>query len=242
MVIAFDLDDTLYDESTYVESGFRAVAEYAQRAWGWNASSSLDELNILLGAQGRGKIFDSWLQAKGRVNKLAVRKCVSVYRSHEPNIVLYPGLDAILARLSREHRLYLVTDGNKLVQARKVSALRLWDRFERVFITHRFGVAAAKPSTYCFERIKEIEKCDWGAITYVGDNPAKDFIGLNQVGGNTVRVLSGMHRTVLASWPANAGATITALTELEATVAEFGRFEKTVSVETKRVPQATSSV
>lgn len=226
MVIAFDLDDTLYDESTYVQSGFRAVAEYAEKSWGWACSRSLEELNSLLSAQGRGNVFDSWLQTNGRLNASAVRKCVSVYRSHEPNIVLYPCVADILDRLSRTHSLYLVTDGNKLVQARKVTALGLWNRFERVFITHRFGKAAAKPSIHCFERIKEIENCEWGHITYVGDNPAKDFIGLNEVGGSTIRVLTGMHRTASVAWPGDAAAKIRSLTDLEAKVAEFHSGQK----------------
>ena len=95
--------------------------------------------------------------------------------------------------------LYLVTDGNKIVQRNKVDALDLWSDFNRIFITHRFGVAAAKPSTHCFERIKAETGCAWRDMIYIGDNPAKDFVNLNPLGVTTIRVLTGIHRGVAAS-------------------------------------------
>ena len=48
-----------------------------------------------------------------------------------------------------------------------------------------------KPSLYCFEKIKKIEKVKWSQIVYVGDNPKKDFINLNSMGAMTIRVLTG---------------------------------------------------
>ena len=34
MIVALDLDDTLYPELSYVHSGFRAVAQELARRWG----------------------------------------------------------------------------------------------------------------------------------------------------------------------------------------------------------------
>jgi putative hydrolase of the HAD superfamily len=126
-----------------------------------------------------------------------VKKCIKRYRAHPPKIILGRGARNLLISL-RAHRLYLVTDGNKLVQARKIAALGLEPFFRRIFITHRYGVANAKPSLYCFERIKELEQCAWEDIMYVGDNPAKDFVNLNKVGAHTVRVLTGSYKDVQA--------------------------------------------
>ena len=41
MIIVFDLDDTLYDERTYVMSGFAAVAEMLHDRFGWPVAASL---------------------------------------------------------------------------------------------------------------------------------------------------------------------------------------------------------
>lgn len=92
--------------------------------------------------------------------------------------------------------LYLVTDGNKIVQQNKVEALGIAHYFKRIFITHRFGIKHAKPSTYCFELIRKAEKCEWQNMVYVGDNPVKDFVNLNRLGAHTVRVLTGAHRNI----------------------------------------------
>ena len=94
--------------------------------------------------------------------------------------------------------MYLVTDGNRNVQASKVRALGLEAHFKRVFITHRFGVQNAKPSVHCFALIRKIEGCAWTDMAYIGDNPAKDFVNLNPLGVLTVRVMTGEHARVVA--------------------------------------------
>ena len=50
------------------------------------------------------------------------------------------------------------------------------------------------PSTYCFELIKKAEQCEWKDMVYTGDNPKKDFVNLNRLDMQTVRVLAGVQR------------------------------------------------
>ena len=78
--------------------------------------------------------------------------------------------------------LYLVTDGHKIAQARKVAALGIHCRFRKVYLTHRYGLRHAKPSIRCFERIRERERCRWDQMVHVADNPAKDFVNLTRLG------------------------------------------------------------
>lgn len=193
MILAFDLDDTLYDELTYVRSGFGAVAHWAVERFGWDAAGSAETLWALLQHSGRGRVFDAWL-AEGGVSPTAarVRECVRVYRHHTPAIALWPVADRVLTSL-RAYPTYLVTDGHRVVQARKVAALGLRPRLRHAYITHRYGLAYAKPSLHCFELMRRRERCAWDDLVYVGDNPVKDFISLNRVGAITVRVLTGQH-------------------------------------------------
>lgn len=194
MIAIFDLDDTLYDESTFVDSGFAAVAADGEDRYGWPADASLRRLRALLVQHGRGRVFNLWLAEGGVTTRKAIRRCVHVYRHHIPQLVLDPHAARVLNALEGRLPLYLVTDGHKVVQANKVRALGLEARFDRVLITHRFGVHNAKPSLHCFARIREWAKADWSALTYVGDNPAKDFVALNRMGARTVRVRTGRHR------------------------------------------------
>lgn len=198
MVLVFDLDDTLYDERSYVESGLRAVASLGEAQFGWDADVSFRFMVEVLDSEGRGAIFDRWLQSHGRYSKTLVDILVRHYRHHVPDLRLDPHAETLLRRL-KDHPLYIVTDGHKIVQQLKVEALGIAPLFRRIFITHRHGIARAKPSTYCFERILSAEKCGWSDLTYVGDNPAKDFVALNEEGAHTVRVLTGMHRDVKAA-------------------------------------------
>ena len=63
---------------------------------------------------------------------------------------------------------YIVTDGNKLVQKNKTSSLGIESYFKKIFYTHAYGIHNRKPSTYCFEKIKKIEKCAWNQMIYIG--------------------------------------------------------------------------
>ncbi|QPG04955.1 HAD family hydrolase [Salinimonas marina] len=197
MIYIFDLDDTLYDERQYVESGFRAVARFAEQKWGLNQDESWQSMLAILDKEGRGAVFNRWLAPFALDTKTNIKRCLSAYRTHQPDLSMPAAHLELLHRLPKP--LYLVTDGNKVVQHNKVKALGIEALFKRVFITHRFGVQHAKPSTHCFELIKQAEGCEWQDMVYIGDNPAKDFVNLNKLGMQTVRVLTGVHRKVDAA-------------------------------------------
>lgn len=198
MILIFDLDDTLYDESRFVDGGLKAVARHGEARWGWDAVQSLDRLREILARDGRGRVFDQWLEQHGAWSLGRTRECVRTYRDHSPDIELFPAARCMIDRYRPHGPLYLVTDGNKNVQRNKVDALELWPDFNRVFITHRFGLAAAKPSLHCFERIRAEADCAWDEMIYVGDNPSKDFVNLTPLGVSTIRVLTGAHKELQA--------------------------------------------
>jgi putative hydrolase of the HAD superfamily len=197
MVLVFDMDDTLYEESTYVRSGFMAVAESLAPVLGKSAKLLAGEMMDTLQQLGRGKVFDSLLGRYGKVSRRLVQQCVSCYRLHEPEIHLHQAGASCLRRF-RHFPLYVVTDGNKMAQAAKARALDLESQVKKVFITHRYGLRHAKPSPYCFRIIQTLERVSVSRILYVGDNPAKDFVGLRPHGFRTLRVLTGPHSMVKA--------------------------------------------
>lgn len=212
MVIVFDLDDTLYDEQTYVQSGFRAVADYLQDIYGIPEKSSADFMLQRLSA-GRGRIFDDLLMEFRFYNKKAVRKCLSIYRLHYPIIHLYPEAEACLKRLVN-YPLYIVTDGNKLVQTNKLQALGLFSLVKFCYVTHRYGIKNAKPSPYCFLKICEREKVRPQDVLYIGDNPQKDFVGIKPLGFKTIRVYQGQHKDIVKPQEFEADYSIKSLAEL----------------------------
>lgn len=212
MVVVFDLDDTLYEELTFVKSGFKAVAQYLYEQYSIPIQSGLEFMLAKL-PSGRGRIFDDLLIHHGIYKKDLVRKCVSIYRLHQPEISLYPEADACLERF-QNHPLYIVTDGNKVVQNNKIKALGLERRVKFVFITHRYGIKNAKPSPYCFFKICEREKVTPKEVIYIADNPHKDFVGIKPFGFKTIRILQGQYKDLILSKEYEADHQIHSLQEL----------------------------
>jgi putative hydrolase of the HAD superfamily len=190
-ILVFDLDDTLYDELSYVRGGLRAVAAFAAGETGVDKDRLVALLEEAL-AEDRSGVIDRAFRRAGIHSARLVRRCVGVYRTHTPTLSLHPAAEQCLERFA-DHRTFLVTDGNTTAQSRKVAALGLERRFEKVFLTYRYGHARSKPSPYCFERIRALTGARACDIIYIADNPAKDFVGLRPLGYGTIRVLTGQH-------------------------------------------------
>ena len=213
MIIIFDLDDTLYEEMTFVKGGMRAVSNFLKDHLQESPELIYEELMNILILQGRNKIFDTLLKKKNKFKKYLVSQCINRYRYHKPSIKLHKQAIDFL-KSNKFKNLYLVTDGNKKVQFEKVKALNIKKFFKKIFITHRYGIKNAKPSLYCFNKIKQMENCSWEDIVYIGDNPEKDFISLKKVKAKTIRVLTGNYSDYITSEIKDADYTINSLNEL----------------------------
>ena len=197
MILVFDLDDTLYDESTFVLSGFKTVARHLAEKFNLDFDQILMKLQEILDAQGRGTIFDILLRELGLFNSELLSDCVSLYQGHTPTIEPYFDSVATL-ELYQDMPKYLVTDGNPSVQAKKVEALGLAKYFKGIYYSWSFGIEFAKPSISCFEMICNLEKVVLSDIMYIGDDPSKDFVNLRTQGAITVRVMTGRFSKVIA--------------------------------------------
>ncbi len=191
MIIIFDLDETLYNEKNFVKSGFLKVASFLQHNYKIDLKSTNKFLLNTYNLEGRSKIFDKLLIKKKLYTKSLLIKLINIYRNHKPNIKINKSNLLFLETLSNKFNLYLVTDGNKIVQKNKIKALKISQFFKRIFITHQYGIKNSKPSLYCFTKIKELENCDWKDLIYIGDDPHKDFINLNKKGCTTIRLMQG---------------------------------------------------
>jgi len=213
MILVFDMDDTLYDEWSFVNSGLIAVARYIEEYFmiPFNISSAFisDRMQY-----GRDHILDDILRYFHIYSKDSVRKCLSVYRRHKPDIQLYHVADNCLNNF-RQFPKYIVTDGNKLVQHNKVLAMGLYDRVDFVYITHRYGLEHAKPSPYCFCKICQRENVSADEVVYIADNPNKDFVGIKPFGFKTIRVLQGPYKNLMKPPEFEADYNINTLADLD---------------------------
>ena len=215
MILVFDLDDTLYDEIAFVYSGFNAVSKYLSLQFSLNEKKILISLKHDLKNHGRGKVFDNILQENNIYTKKLVKKCISVYRSHKPNIKITNQTEDVLKSLNLYNK-YIVTDGNKIVQKNKIKALKIGHHFKKIYITHNYGIKNSKPSTYCFHKILDDEKIlDKKKLVYIGDNPYKDFVNLKNEGFKTIRIINGHYKDIRLEKKFEAHYTIKELNDIQ---------------------------
>jgi putative hydrolase of the HAD superfamily len=186
--VVFDLDDTLYPESAYVRSGFRAVAQEAERRYGVPAQEAYAELEQLFEEGVRGDTFDRWLRARGIDGDVA--DLVTAYRAHTPTIDPFPEAPPLLARLREAgYLLGLLSDGEPAIQYGKLDAIALRDAFDATVVSGELGRDAWKPSprglATLLERLGGVEPAE---AVYVSDNPAKDFKAAREAGMRSIWV------------------------------------------------------
>ncbi|MCB0112166.1 MAG: HAD family hydrolase [Caldilineaceae bacterium] len=192
--VVFDMDDTLYPERDYVLSGFRAVAEWSEQAFGINANDGYAHFHTLFTTGVRGDTFNRWLHhfqiiqpdSPREVIQQTVTPLIDVYRNHMPQIQPFPEAAALLPALSKIYQLGVVSDGYEMVQQRKWAALNIASYFTAVVFSDHWGREAWKPSTKPFHEVLRGFAVAPEQAVYIGDNPRKDFLGAREVGMATI--------------------------------------------------------
>jgi len=191
----FDIDDTLYLERDYVQSGFAAVDRWAAK---WLCLPNFGERCWQAFNAGRRRaIFNDVLREFARPAPAElISTLVEVYRTHMPSITLAPDAIEALAAISRTASIAVISDGPAVSQSRKAEALGLDSFASRVILTELLGSGFSKPHPKAFEQVQQC--CPASVYLYIADNPLKDFIAPRQLGWTTVRVrrAQGLHYTV----------------------------------------------
>ena len=189
--VAFDLDDTLYDEIEYCKSGFRAVAEFLANSSGAPPAERIfDAFWKQFAADNRTKTFNAAFEELGIAydNKL-IGELTEVYRNHVPKITLPQECRNVLCQLSGKYTLALLTDGFLPAQQLKVRALGIEKYFKCIIYTEQLGREFWKPSPAGFEKLMETLNVKPQTTAYVADNQMKDFIAPNKLGFLTIQII-----------------------------------------------------
>ena len=184
--IIFDLDNTLYPEKTYVESGFKEVAKYLSNKYDCNFDSLFSQIMEIFNEDGRGSVFDR-LISDFDFNE-NVSTLVYIYRFHFPDISLYPESIPLLNSLKKDYKLALITDGRSFVQKRKVEALNIEKYFDEIIFTDILGSDFWKPSVEPYNLALSLLNSDANESFYIGDDPYKDFKAPKQLGMKSIQV------------------------------------------------------
>ena len=191
-IIILDLDDTIYDYIKFVKKGFENVAYFINKRTKLPRKKIFYDLIKIYNNESTTKVFNI-LEKKYKI-KININKCISIYRYSFRYIKPYS--DSLFFLKKYEKEIYLVTDGNKLVQDNKIKFLNIKNFFKKIYKTNQYGVKYNKPSLYCFDLIKKKENCNYKNLIYIGDNPNKDFKNLNKVKSITIRIKKGIFKNL----------------------------------------------
>lgn len=176
--VIFDLDDTLYSEKDYVQSGYQAVAAYL------NDDEAAEKLWAYF-EQGLPAI-DAYLKETNQMDRKV--DCLQVYREHIPDIKPYNGVFEIISEMKEKGiKVGIITDGRVDGQKKKLAALGLDTLVDDIIITDALGgVQFRKPNDISFRIMQNKWRIPFEQLIYVGDNPNKDFQAPKQLGMKAV--------------------------------------------------------
>lgn len=196
-VVAFDLDDTLYYERSFVESALRAVARMDIMR---EVGEECELYSAMLSAFEAGQnVFDAISERvadSGYDYSALLPEMINTYRYHLPQIKLSEETAVVLEELQKSGvAMALVTDGRSRTQRAKIAALGLdkYFREESIFISEERG--SDKISGKSFREIVRMWP-EASGFFYIGDNPAKDFKSANMLGWTTICLMhngKGVH-------------------------------------------------
>lgn len=188
--VLFDIDGTLVEyertagdllplafEAVGVDPFFSA-ADYQARYGAFTAES--EDVQDL-----RERCFADIARQEGRDPEVgrAVAQAYAAERDHT-RVDLLPDAQAALDALESRYSLAAVTNGGPGMQGRKLAAVGLDDRFERV--VHAGYETAPKPAVEPFEAALSAVGTGAKRAVYVGNSPEADVAGANRAGLRSV--------------------------------------------------------
>lgn len=187
-LVAFDLDNTLYDEGLWYEAALPPIAAHLATRSGHPALEIEAFLRATLRAKGRhyNRLFDDALRELGLPRDPHLPEVLAIFREAPQALEPFPAMGELLADLAARYRLGLITSGQAPVQARKLDLLGIRPLFASVIFSST--LPQNKPGRMPFERLLAEIGVEPAQAAYVGDNPLFDFRGANEVGMLTIRV------------------------------------------------------
>ncbi|SHI42243.1 putative hydrolase of the HAD superfamily [Clostridium cavendishii DSM 21758] len=214
--LIFDLDDTLYNERTYVFGAFKEVCDYLGNKHDLNAELLYKDVINIFYEKGRGKIFNDLCDKHNL--KENIKNLVSTYRKSRPKLTMYEDALYMLKWLKKHgYNLGVITDGKSIVQWNKIKSLNLEEFVDKIVVSDDLGSEFWKPHEKPYLEVINYFNCKNEECIYVGDNPNKDFVGARKLNLKTIRIIreEGDHMKTFLSKEYEADFNIDSLTEIK---------------------------
>src|SRR4051812_16662498 len=177
--ILFDLDDTLFEQASWLVGAWGEGARAAE-AEAVDRARFLGALHrVCAGGSDRGEIIDRALALVGR-SDVAVAPLLSAFRACAPSqLAPYPGVTDALGSLRGRVALGLVADGDPGIQRVKLRALGLDSMFDVVVFGDELGREHRKPSPVGLLTALVALGAEPSCAIAIGDRPGTDVAAAN---------------------------------------------------------------
>lgn len=186
--VGFDLDGTLYDELDFILQVYSPIAaclanvtkQSQHEVYWWMVNRWLEK------GSSYNRIFLEVLNSNnldGEIKKGTIKECLHTYRHFQPKLSLTNRVKILLDNFKNKYPLFLITDGNSMLQRAKVRVLGLekWFDHSNVVISGDYGFEYQKPSTFMAGQIEILQNISPSRIIYFGDRK-NDALFANNVG------------------------------------------------------------
>lgn len=178
MLIIFDLDNTLIDR----DAAFLLCLKGMFQQQGCDFQI-VDIENVKIqddsGRNDRAELCE-YLSRKYPMLGLSSDEVWRCFQSLPAHVVKNHSVNAMLARLSRDYTLCLLSNGSSSMQRRKLVNAGIEHLFSDIFISGELGIS--KPDIAIFEHVLErydVSACD---CIMVGDDPVRDIEPAKKIG------------------------------------------------------------
>ena len=172
-IVGFDMDGTLYNEIDFISQVYEPISNFLSEACHVNQIEVYEWMILRWKEKGSAYpfIFEEVLKkyAPDLTKTLIINHCLHIFRSFKPSLKIDQRVVSTLNRIKKRKDLFLITDGNSVLQREKFLALNLekWFSSDNVIFTGDYGEKYAKPNTVLLNKIKILTEDK--KIIYVGD-------------------------------------------------------------------------
>ncbi|PSL48951.1 putative hydrolase of the HAD superfamily [Chitinophaga niastensis] len=182
-VVAFDLDNTLYNEHLYYEG---VLDEFCKK-------NNLDQQKLIRDyrsiSRSNPDIFGELLRINNMYTAQLQEELFSIYNNINITITPYNTALTVLEYLKKKDiRTAIVTNGHVSVQENKIRCLGIADLFDLIVYARTWGKAFEKPAPKAYEFLLSNFICSPAEVLFVGDKVETDIRGARDIGMPSLRV------------------------------------------------------
>ena len=171
--LVFDLDDTIYKEREYVESGMTSVVKLVNSLFNVDLTE-----NVKNWQKNESDIFQKICE-KLNLPLTVKESLLWQYRLHSP-LLMHKSKKVFETLKAHSKGIAILTDGRSISQRLKLRSLGLLEN--PAYISEEWG--SVKPFNKRFVAIEKDFPAD--KYIYIGDNITKDFKPANELGWHTI--------------------------------------------------------